>query len=145
MDSIDLSQVELLTPFFDSDLVTLVSSLPIAWCLDHRLYNRWITRFRCGAGDIYWQSYPGHLPSPHAKPAAANDQWGTDWYSDASVRRSYLGLARGLCARDDRLPFEYVSKAVLRAVMLLNRVGVARYNYEIAYARNILNNLGDVC
>ena len=143
LDSIDLTQVELLTPFFDADFVTLVSSLPTAWFLDHKIYNSWITRFHCGAGNIYWQSYPGHLPSPHARPPTASDQWRAEWYSTRAVRSAYSELAATLCARRDRLPFNYASKSVLQICRLLNMAGVTSYNYEISHARNMMNILGD--
>lgn len=144
LDSIDLTQIELLTPFFDADFVTLVASLPTAWFLDHKIYNSWINRFHCGAGNIYWQSYPGHLPSPHAMPPSANDQWRAEWYSTRAVRSAYSGLAATLCARRDRLAFDYASKTVLQVCRLLNFAGMERYNYEISHARNMISVLGDV-
>ena len=144
LDSIDLTRVELLTPFFDADFVSLVASLPTAWFLDHKIYNSWINRFHCDAGKIYWQSYPGHLPSPHAKPSSASDQWRSEWYSSSAVRAAYGGLAATLCARRDRLPFDYARKTVLQVCRLLNFAGMERYNYEISHARNMINILGDV-
>ena len=144
LDSIDLTRIELLTPFFDADFVTLVASLPTAWFLDHKIYNSWINRFHCDAGNIYWQSYPGHLPSPHAKPPDASDQWRAEWYSSSAVRAAYGGQAATLCTRRDRLAFNYASKTILQVCRFLNIAGMARYNYEISHARNMINILGDV-
>lgn len=141
-EAIDLSQIELLTPFFDADFVSLVSALPTAWFLNHRIYNDWIQGFRCGAGNHYWQPYRGHLPCPHPNPSTASDQWDNAWYSGPQVRQAYARMAGELLGRDEPLAAPYHSKGLLRLCGLLNRVGVSKYNYEIAYARNLLHTLG---
>ena len=60
------------------------------------------------------------------------------------MRAAYGGLAATLCARRDRLPFDYARKNVLQVCRLLNFAGMERYNYEISHARNMINILGDV-
>ena len=140
-EAMDLSRVDLLTPFFDAEFVALVYALPIAWFLDHRLYNDWITGFRCPAGDIYWQPYRGHLPCPHPNPSAASDQWDQAWYAGPEVRRAYQQLATDLLGRQAPLAEPFLRRGVLHLCKWANRLGAARYNYEVAYARNLIDAL----
>ena len=142
-ESIDLSQIELLTPFFDADFVDLVAALPTDYFLGHKLYNQWITGFKCNAGCIYWQPYRGHLPGPHPNPYQAGDQWDNSWYTGAAISRAYTKLAGQLCGRRDGLVQPYLKRGILRACQLLSRFGISKYNYEIAYARNMLHQLGN--
>ena len=140
-EAMDLSRVDLLTPFFDAEFIALVYALPIAWFLDHRLYNDWITGFRCPAGDIYWQPYRGHLPCPHPNPSAASDQWDQAWYTGPEVRRAYQQLATDLLGRQAPLAEPFLRRGVLHLCKWANRLGAARYNYEVAYARNLIDAL----
>ena len=141
-ESIDQSRIELLTPFFDRDFVALVASLPIEWFLYHRLYNRWIGGFGCGANEIFWQPYRGHEPGPHANPTPSADQWDQSWYQGRDVRRAYADVGREVLLRSTApVVAPFVNRPLLRAVLALNALGVSRYNYEIAFARNIVANL----
>lgn len=135
------SGIELITPFFDSDFVSLVSSLPIDWFLRHRIYNDWIAGFRCAAGSVYWQPYRGHLPSPHASPSTIADQWDATWYRSPEVRRSYREIGRDILRRRDGLAAPFLSRPQLRLSLLLNALGLSNRDYELAYARNLVNTL----
>jgi len=141
-EAIDQSGIELLTPFFDGEFVALVASLPIDGFLYHGVYNEWIKHFRCGAGDIYWQPYRGHQAGPHPSPVVQADQWDGSWYEGADVRRAYREVLDGLLATRHGLAEAYVSRPRLRAIRWLNAAGVSRYNFEIAYARNVVGQLG---
>lgn len=136
-ESIDRSEVELLTPFFDGDLVSLVSSLPIEFFMNHKLYNEWIKCFSCGAGDLYWQPYRGHLPSPHAPPEAIPDQWDQAWYAGPEVRASRQESLRGILSSSHPALDHYVDRRMLRVLGWLSRMGSSRYDYEFSYAQNV--------
>jgi asparagine synthase (glutamine-hydrolysing) len=135
------SGVELLTPFFDSDFVRLVQSLPIAGFLRHGVYNDWIQRFGCAAGSVYWQPYRNHLPGPHAKPSTIADQWDGSWYGGAEVRRSYRAIAGEVLARRDPLSAPFLSRPLLHLARLRHGLGLAGQEYEVAYARNLVHTL----
>jgi len=136
-DGIDLNGIELLTPFFDGDFVALVSRLPIEPFLAHGIYNRWIRGFRCGAGEVYWQTYRGHEPCPHPAPVVTADQWDQAWYAGAEVRRAYRDIARQVLGRGPSAADRFVSRPMLRAFSWFNAAGSTRFDHEIAFARNI--------
>lgn len=135
------SGIELITPFFDSDFVSLVSSLPIDWFLRHRLYNDWIAGFGCAAGSVYWQPYRGHLAGPHAKPSTIADQWDATWYRSAEVRRTYREIGRDILNRPEDLATPFLDRWQLRLCLLLNRLGRSDRDYELAFARNLVSTL----
>lgn len=135
------SGIELITPFFDSDFVSLVSGLPIDWFLRHRLYNDWIAGFGCAAGSVYWQPYRGHLPGPHAKPSTIADQWDAGWYRSPEVRRTYREIGEAILRRPDDLASPFLDRQQLRLSLWMNRLGVGNRDYELAYARNLVSTL----
>ncbi len=137
-ESIDVSRVELVTPFFDADFVSMVMALPTDWFIDHALYNEWITGFRCGAASIYWQPYRGHIPGPHAAPSQIADQWDSSWYASSAVRKAQVRLVNELLAEPASLADDYIDRKMLSAVGFFNRIGVTRFNYEISHARNMI-------
>ncbi len=142
-ERIEESGVELLTPFFDAEFVTLVQSLPIAWFLRHRLYNDWIQGFRCQAGSLYWQPYRNHIPGPHANPWPSADQWSSQWYSGADVRRSYREIAADVLRRRDPLVAPLINRPLLHLVRLRHALGLGGQEYEVSYARNLVGLLGE--
>lgn len=137
-ESLDLSRIELLTPFFDSDLVSLILSLPTDWFIDHAIYNEWIQGFKCGAGSIYWQPYRGHIPGPHPAPVQIADQWDNIWYSSKDVRKAQARLTAELLATPQSLADHYIDRKLLAAAGFFNRIGIARFNYEVSHARNMI-------
>lgn len=140
-ERINESCVELLTPFFDSDFVSLVQSLPIAWFLRHRLYNEWIQGFGCGAGEVYWQPYRSHIPGPHQAPSTTADQWDGSWYGGADVRRSYREIASELLRTREPLATPFMSRSILHLARLRQGLGLGGQEYEVAYARNLVHTL----
>lgn len=62
---------EILTPFFDIDLVRFVLSCPVDDFAGHRLYHDLLPFLPQPVSQIPWQTYPGHLPCPVAENAAA--------------------------------------------------------------------------
>ncbi len=142
-EHIDLTQIELATPFFDSDIASLVSSLPIAWFLNHKFYNDWIQSFRCGASSVYWQAYPGHLPSPNPPLKTLTDQWNPNWYKGSRVRKSYRKLAGEILKQHHGLASTYISRPLLLLAMLTSLCGSSRMDYEIAFAHRLVQSLGN--
>lgn len=135
------SDIELVTPFFDSDFVSLVAATPISFYLRHELYNSWIQSFRCRAGDVYWQDYPGHIPCHLKKLPGIRNQWDQSWYSSKEVRRAQMELARDLLNKAPALSHEYLRPWLLRLCAILNLIGITRQNHEIAFARNLISVL----
>jgi hypothetical protein len=76
-EDIDLHQVEFQTPFFDTEFIKVVTTLPVADCLYHRAYMKWFEYFPKVARSAPWQTYPGHIPCPIPVPAGrgASYQW----------------------------------------------------------------------
>lgn len=141
-ESIETSKIDLLTPFFDAAFVSLVMSLPTAWFLRHAFYNDWIQRFRCRAGDLYWQSYPGHVPCPHTRPVGAgSDQWDPSWFQDSASRQRFRALASRLIHSNYQLSRPFVRRTLLHAASWLSLAGSSRLNYEISNAQRIVDAL----
>ena len=63
-EDIDLTRLELQTPFFDSPFLESIVRAPVTPFLRHRLYLRWLSAFAPTALSVPWQAYPGHEPCP---------------------------------------------------------------------------------
>ncbi len=137
------SRVEMLAPFFDGRLVELITALPSAWFVQHRLYNAWLQGFRCAAGDVYWQAYPGHLPCPHAAPEGIKNQWNSNWYAGPDVRRMRASIAGGLLTTNCPRCGPYTSRLMLQIARWTCLAGSSRFNHEIDYSRDIMQALCD--
>lgn len=138
-ENIDLSGIELLEPFFDSDFLALVAAHPVESFLNHHLYNCWINQFRTPAGALPWQAYPGHEPCPHPMPKECVSQWTKGWYAGSRARRvSDRICAQILNTKDGRVQ-KYISYRAVRLLRLLNRIGIERYNWEVWLARRLFD------
>jgi hypothetical protein len=74
-EEIDVNRLEYHLPFFDSDFVASVLSVPIDACLDHAFYMRWMELFPKIVLSVPWQAYPGHEPCPLPIASELGYQW----------------------------------------------------------------------
>ena len=74
-EQIDLVPFEFIEPLFDPEVLSVVCTLPMEFCLKHHMYHRWLERFPPEIMSVGWQVYPGHEPCPVPLPAAAFNQW----------------------------------------------------------------------
>ncbi len=136
-EQIDRSRVELVTPFFDADLIETVVSLPTEWFLLHDFYNDWIRCFEVAANAVPWQVYPGHVPGPHPPRDDLRQQWRDDWQG----RRAALGIDRSLVGRvlrdSGRFSRQVLDFPFLRLCQAGLLLGSNRFGHEIRAANKL--------
>lgn len=74
-ENIDTVLIEHIDPFFDADVLGAVCSLPLDFCLGHRMYSEWLGRFPPEITKVAWQAYPRHVPCPVPQPPNLSYQW----------------------------------------------------------------------
>lgn len=134
-ENIDLRRFELVTPFFDFDLLQLVLSNPIEGFLKHRFYNRWLNEFPRQVREVAWQVYPGHAECPVPKPPGLRTQW-ENWYDEQDskeIKRRELALADQVL-RDLCLPNHLLNRRVLWLARQLTGLGLGDYGHVFRFA-----------
>jgi hypothetical protein len=132
-ENIDLHRVELQLPFFDSEFLSLVVSLPLDLCLGHKFYVKWLKLFSDAVTRVAWQAYPGHEPCPIPAPQGAAYQWDDSYQAaqkSSALKRELLEqAAEMLSARE--FPREILKRGYLRFATLIYRAGWRDYSYVI--------------
>jgi hypothetical protein len=134
-ENIDLHRLELQLPFFDSDFLAVIVSLPIDACLRHKLYVRWLRLFSTETTAVAWQSYPGHEPCPIPVTQHAAYQWDATYQSEQEMaRKAKLLEQAGEMLRSSDFPAEILRKHYLRFAALIYKFGLRDYSYVIEAA-----------
>jgi asparagine synthetase B (glutamine-hydrolysing) len=119
-------------PFFDSQFLERMLSVPLDWTLYHDLYYEWMEQFDPAARSVPWQVYPGHKPCPVPATRVFPTQWeasGKYVLSDRKVWTAPLDEILGT------RPFpEVLNRNYLRYVRLRRAFG-GDYGYAIDAAR----------
>jgi asparagine synthase (glutamine-hydrolysing) len=129
-EDIDRHRFELVLPFYDPELLTLVLSEPIDDFLGHAFYHRWLAEFPPETRSAPWQTYPGHEPCALPKPPGVYTQWDPRY-----GRRHKAARTRALIARIERalaepgFPDWLLRRSVLRLAGWLTRLGVEDLTY----------------
>lgn len=143
-ETIDQHRLEYQVPFYDSELLEYLTSLPVDPCLFHRLYVDWLSLFDSAVRDVPWQAYPGHVPSIAPVPDDLPDQWGggaaSGYRSDSD--RELFELAGAMLPAPD-FPVKVLNRWYLRLMLWASKLGVRDYGYALKagltyyrYARN---------
>ncbi len=74
-ETIAKHKIELMAPFFDSNFLSILLSIPIKEGLDHKFYMKWFKLFPEFARITPWQTYPGHQKCPLAITSELSNQW----------------------------------------------------------------------
>lgn len=134
-EDMDLHRLEFHLPFFDGRFLTLVASLPVDWCLEHRFYTRWLDHFPPAVTAVPWQTYPGHVPCPVPPPAGVRYQWEpTELASITAARKQTLLHQAHEMLTAASFPHDVLRHGYLRLTTLLYRAGIRDYGYVIADA-----------
>lgn len=123
-ENVDLHRLEFQLPFFDSDFISSILSIPIDKCLRHKLYNKWLAHFPPEVTSIPWQSYPRHEPCPHLLPDGLAYQWSSEHQSNerrAKRTSTYLMASKALGSK--RFPAHFLDKSRLRAAAWAHLLG----------------------
>ena len=139
-ENIDLHRLELQLPFFDSEFLAQVVSLPIDSCLRHEFYLKWIKLFSPVASAVPWQSYPGHAPCPLPVKQHAAYQWDDAYQNEQAteLKEELLAQAEQMLRATD-FPNEILRKQYLRIAALIYRFGLRDYSYVIQAAWKYCN------
>ncbi|HEX6249868.1 MAG TPA: asparagine synthase-related protein [Gemmatimonadaceae bacterium] len=137
-EDIDVHRLELQLPFFDSDFLSVIASVPPGLRLYHRFYVRWLEHFPPYVRSIPWQAYPGHVPCPVVDSNAARlaYQWdeGVTAAKRAMRRRAMTREVAGILrSRDFARPL--MRRQFLRIANLIHATGLRDYHYVLDAAR----------
>lgn len=134
-ENIDLYRLELQLPFFDSEFLAQVISLPIDICLRHKFYLKWIKLFSPVATAVPWQSYPGHEPCPLPVKHNVAYQWDGAYQNEQATALKAKLLEQSLqILRASDFPKGLLKKRYLRIATLIYRFGLRDYSYVIQAA-----------
>jgi asparagine synthase (glutamine-hydrolysing) len=136
-ENIDRHHLELHLPFYDSDFLSLILSVPVDLCLEHKFYAKFLARFPAVVTSVPWQAYPGHEPCPLPVPQELTYQWSADAGKDvresAARKRQLLKQAGELLASPD-FPGKILDRGKFRLATLLHRTGVRDLGHVIESA-----------
>jgi len=134
-ENLDLNRLEFQLPFFDSDFLETVVSVPLDERLEHRFYSRWFEQFDPVLRSVAWQVYPGHDPCPVAPPAGLSYQWDqrVDRDERAANTRALLTRTRRLIMSAD-FPAPILSRSRVAAAAALHSTGIKNYDYALEVA-----------
>jgi len=139
-EEIDLNRLEPLTPFYDSDFLSLVTSVPLDLRLLHRFYNKWLNLFQPGVSAVPWQVYQGHEPCPIPHPRGLISQFDRTQsdYLHARRKRELFEQTSALL-RSEIFPTPILRRLFLRLASLATRWRLSDYSYvqeaALTYAR----------
>jgi asparagine synthase (glutamine-hydrolysing) len=135
-ESIDLDRIEFHLPFFDSEFVATVLSVPIDECLGHRLYMQWLRRFPEAVLSVPWQAYPGHEQCPLPIPTDLAYQWEESLMGKIrdSLRRDLLRQAASVLRAPD-FPHALLGRRFLRVAAWIYGLGMRDVSYVIRAAQ----------
>ncbi|MBV9958746.1 MAG: hypothetical protein JO360_10010 [Acidobacteria bacterium] len=134
-ENIDLHRLEFQLPFFDSDFLSLVVSLPLDICLGHKFYVKWLHLFAPVVTSVAWQAYPGHEPCPVPAPEGAAYQWDDSYQTEQrdALKRKLLEQSAEMIYASD-FPREILRPYYLRMATLIYGAGWRDYSYVIQSA-----------
>lgn len=134
-ENIDLHRLEFQLPFFDSEFVEFIISIPVDLCLEHKLYVKWLYLFADVVTSVPWQAYPGHEPCPLPPPEGLSYQWADKYQKteQRSLRRVMLKNA-GEILDAEYFPRQILNKTNIRIAVWLHRLGLRDYGYIIETA-----------
>lgn len=128
-ENIDRHRIELQLPFYDSDFLSLIMSVPLDLCMGHKFYTKFLACFPPEVTSVPWQTYPGHDPCPLPAPEGLSYQWG-DADGGAARKRYTTERARVLLGASN-FPEELFDRRHLRLATMIHRTGVRDYGYVI--------------
>jgi hypothetical protein len=133
-EDIDINRLELQLPFFDSEFIASILSIPMNICLRHRLYVKWLSLLPSAVSQTPWQSYPGHEPCPLPIAAELAYQWAGDFQTNerSSQRRRESSRAARMLRED--FPRDILSTRNLKLATLVHRSGFRNYQYLLGPA-----------
>jgi hypothetical protein len=134
-ERIDLSHIDYIEPFFDSDFLAFITSVPLDLCLLHRFYNKWLKLFQVPVSTVPWQAYPGHEPCPIPQPPGLVSQWNNSKLEvlQDSFKGQLLSESKTLL-KEANFPAHLLDRHYLRLAHLAYRFNLRDYGYVLEAA-----------
>ncbi len=133
-EEIDTHKVELMLPFFDSNFIEKVISVPIDKCLYHEFYMDWFGKFPPEVREIPWQTYPGHKACPLEIPNNLTYQWDKQSSPGKEVKKhrktDYSYVIQFM--NQKKFPVRYLDKKAVFIAALLHRYNLRDYSYIVS-------------
>lgn len=124
---------ELLLPFFDSDFLKKIISIPMDKALYHSFYMDWFDHFPKSTKNTPWQTYPGHNKCPLEKDSNLIYQWNKPKIKEDSLKtkrqEKYINVMNILKKNDSKLC--YINKINMYVAAHLHRFGFRDCSYII--------------
>jgi asparagine synthase (glutamine-hydrolysing) len=134
-ERIDLSHIDYVEPFFDSDFLSFITSAPLDLCLLHRFYNKWLKLFQAPVSTVPWQAYPGHEPCPLPQPPGLVSQWNNSKLEVLQDRfKDHLLLDSRTVLKEVNFPTQLLDRRYLRLAHLAYRFNLRDYGYVLEAA-----------
>jgi len=140
-EEIDQHRLEYQLPFFDSEVLEFICSLPLDRRMYHRLYSDWFQVLGPEVTSVPWQTYPGHLPCPLPIPEGLRHQ------SDPAPRSLRRHLRRRVTSGTETLrillsgrPLGPISRSRLWIVSALQLLGLRDYRYVLKHVRALADD-----
>lgn len=128
MEYIDLSRIEIQSPFLDKELLKLMIRLPVHEGLYHKFYHDLLEHYPSVIREVPWQTYPGHLPCPLPLPAKAQNQWSkSEKWQWPGFRNMLRGLSTIMPPFGRRSPLLNWRKVIFADLM--TRFGFIQFSY----------------
>jgi asparagine synthase (glutamine-hydrolysing) len=139
-EEIHLHRIELALPFFDSDFLRVIASVPVDLRLYHRFYTKWMYLFDAAVTATPWQTYPGHEPCP---VPADNDSLSYQWAPETFRRLERIANAetrKEVVASLFKPNFpSLLSRAQILISVPVHRLGLRNYDSLFKAARSYLH------
>jgi len=126
-ETIHEHKVELILPFFDSEFIEKIISIPCHDMLYHKLYMRWFNLLPQYARNTPWQTYPKHEPCP----IKIQDDLKYQWYGKRKSVNTMQDFIIYLGIDNETGVKRYFNKPKLTVMMLLHLIKVKDFTYIV--------------
>lgn len=120
---------EILTPFFDAELLRFVFACPVDDFVGHRLYHDLLQYLPEPLSRVPWQTYPGHLPCPVEDNPQAVSQFSRRGQRELKARFHSLALRVLKLAVTGRFPSPPFHGPLVLAASVAGALGWRRFDY----------------
>jgi len=129
--------VEMMLPFFDSEFLAKIYSLPSKDIVFHRAYSNWFNLFPKYVTETPWQTYPEHVECPIKLEKNLSYQWttsSTTWLNRLADSKKFLTLSLNSSV------FTMFSRSKLYFALLCHVIGIRDYSYILNKIIKLSNN-----
>lgn len=135
-ETIAQHRIELMLPFFDSDFLATMLSIPIKKALNHRFYMGWFNLFPEFVRMCPWQTYPGHLKCPLEIPANLSLQWESGQNTNIHKNNDDANFVIHLILNNPSVR-RYISTPLVLFAMYLHKLNLRPYPHLVKFMKTL--------